>query len=186
MRRVAAVSHATCAFNGCNQPRCRKNRPYCVLHRGRRRPTEDLYEEKVDRSGGPDACHPWRASRNRLGYGLFGHDGETLAIRWAYKQLVGPLTDDEVVRHTCDNPPCQNRRHWRVGAQVDNILDMVTRGRQNRPRGERNVKAKLTVAQVAEIRTKPAGVRGWRLALAREYGVSAGTIYNIRTGRTWL
>jgi DNA-binding CsgD family transcriptional regulator len=140
-----------------------------------------LYESKVDRSGGLDACHLWTASVNEYGYGMFGHDGETLAARWAYKRYVGPLTADEVVRHTCDNPPCQNRGHWLKGTQPQNILDAVSRSRQHRPRGEKNVKAKLTEEQVIAIRSSslPSGL------LMQQFGVSRPTINSIRARITW-
>lgn len=52
-------------------------------------------------------------------------------------------------------------------------------------RGEQNNKAKLTAAQVKEIRSRYAagGVR--KSPLAREYGVSRQAMGNILSGRTW-
>ena len=144
-------------------------------------PVDEQYESKVDRSGGPDACHLWTASVNECGYGLFAHDGETLAARWAYKRYVGPLGPDEVVRHTCDTPACNNRDHWLKGTQPQNIMDAVSRGRQHRPRGEKNVKAKLTEDQVVAIRSS--GLSGPKLA--RQYGVSVPTINSIKKRLTW-
>lgn len=147
--------------------------------------TQQRYEAKVDRSGGPDACHPWTASRNKPGYGLFTHDGDTLAARWAYKHYVGPLADGEHIRHTCDNPPCQNRRHWLTGSNYDNQMDKVERNRQHRPTGTRNPKAILDWESVQRIRSESTGVRGEQIRLAAEYGVSKATISEILRNRIW-
>jgi hypothetical protein len=93
-------------------------------------PPEVRYEAKVDRSGGPDACHPWTASMKK-GYGQLNVDGRSVqAHRWAFKRYIDPtIRDDEYVRHTCDNPPCQNPQHWLKGTNSDNIKDAVARGR---------------------------------------------------------
>lgn len=174
-----------CVTPGCGRPHQSKGLCGRCYQRSRfvpRRPAVDeLYESKVDRSGGPGACHLWTASVNEFGYGLFVHDGETLAARWAYKRYVGPLTADEVVRHTCDTPACNNRDHWLKGTQVQNILDAVERSRQHRPRGEKNVRAKLTEGQVLAIRSSSIPNR----QLAQEYGVSPHTISQIKTRSTW-
>lgn len=37
--------------------------------------TRERFESKVDRSGGPDACHVWIGGTTRRGYGSFGMGG---------------------------------------------------------------------------------------------------------------
>lgn len=173
-----------CPTAGCGRPvLCRGLCSPCYQksRRPRRRTVEERYEVKVDRSAGMDACHPWIASRNVFGYGLFAHDGETLAARWAYRHFIGPLARHEVVRHTCDNRACQNRTHWIKGTQHENVLDAVERSRQHRPAGERNVKAKLTAAQVFEIRASELS----STELTAKYGVSRPTINSVRLRKTW-
>lgn len=85
-------------------------------------------------------------------------------------------TPNEVVQHTCDNPPCVNPAHLIVGTQADNIS---TRPRSGRWFGMST--GKLTPAQVAEIRAsnKP------QIALAKEFNVSQSAISNIITGKTY-
>lgn len=58
---------------------------------------------------------------------------QVLLHRWVMAQALGrPLLPSEVVRHTCDNPPCFLLEHLRLGTQDDNVADMVERGRSNR------------------------------------------------------
>lgn len=145
----------------------------------------ELYEAKIDRSAGPNACHPWMGARSTDGHGFFKRDGQNYAARWGYLRFVGSLEPGEIVRHTCDNPPCQNPRHWLKGTDRDNSDDKVLRGRQHHPVGECNPKAKLTVQVVREIRARlRTGVPASRV-LAAEYGVSPETLRDIRAGRTW-
>lgn len=147
-----------------------------------RQDVERRYQSKVDRSGGPDACHPWAASVNHSGYGHFRADGKMhLAHRWAYTQFVAPLRDDEVVRHSCDNPPCQNLRHLLSGTARDNVRDMHERGRDYDRRGTGNSRAKLTDQQVLEIRASSERTT----VLADRYGVSTQLISTIKLRQTW-
>ena len=52
-------------------------------------------------------------------------------------------------------------------------------------KGEANPWAKLTEAQVIEIRNRPV-VHGSQIQMAREFGVSKSNIGAIRSGRTWV
>lgn len=52
--------------------------------------------------------------------------------RIAYIQHHGlSLEDikDKVVMHSCDNPPCINPAHLKLGTQADNMSDMTVKGR---------------------------------------------------------
>jgi hypothetical protein len=182
-----------CAEDGCEKKA--RTRGLCNAHYEYRRrragfegilsPKQDVdrrYESKVDRSGGLDACHPWTASVNQAGYGHFRASGRMhLAHRWAYARFVVPLEDEEVVRHTCDNPPCQNPRHLLSGSVKDNVQDMMERGRAYDRRGAANSRAKLSEEQVLEIRDSSDSAT----ALASRYGVSTQLISAIRLRQTW-
>lgn len=52
-----------------------------------------------------------------------------LAHRAAWQAVHGPISDDVVVRHKCDNPPCDEITHLEIGSRKDNQQDMVKRGR---------------------------------------------------------
>lgn len=91
----------------------------------------DNFEEKIDRSGGADACHVWTASALPGGYGMFRIMGRTiLAHRLSYL-LAGGALGHAVVMHLCDNPKCVNPAHLRGGTMRDNVMDMLAKGRNN-------------------------------------------------------
>lgn len=92
---------------------------------------------KVDTSGGPDACHPWRIESEKKTYGSFYVNGRTVgAHRWAYEQATGETIPPGMeILHQCDNPPCVNPAHLRVGTHADNMREVRERGNGPRPRG---------------------------------------------------
>jgi hypothetical protein len=74
--------------------------------------------ERIDASGGPDACWPWTGPTHR-GYGVANGPGRrTLrAHRYAYRLAVGPIPEGAQIDHTCHNgtgclggPSCPHRR----------------------------------------------------------------------------
>ncbi|MDF3046723.1 MAG: sle1 [Ornithinibacter sp.] len=140
---------------------------------------------KVDRRS-DEECWPWTAATNEHGYGVIRPEGRrsgpTLKAHRVALQLAGVDVEGQVVRHSCDNPPCVNPLHLTVGSQADNIADMHDRGRGNL--GSVNGQAKLTEAQVVEIRRRVAdGEMKKRLAI--EYGVDPSTITAVIKRKTW-
>lgn len=134
----------------------------------------------VDTSGGPDACWPWIGGAARNGYGVFGTRGTALVVasRFIVERTTGvQLKDDEVVMHLCDNPPCVNVRHLRVGNYSLNAQDAVRKGRM---RGNR----RLTENDVREIRRAPHSTRE-AVRLGARYGVTQSSIWRIWKRTTW-
>ena len=143
---------------------------------------DDRFWSHVRRGPG---CWEWSAHRDRQGYGRLMRDGKNwLAHRYVFVTLNGPT--DGVVRHTCDNPPCVRPSHLLVGTQADNIRDRQERGRHRPGRlsGERHSQAKLTLAQVQDIRSRPR-YRGAVKDIAEEFGVTRATIHRILNGTGW-
>lgn len=157
---------------------------------------------KVDRSGPTPAhcpelgpCHVWLGSTDDKGYGQIREGGKAgrllKAHRVSWALHNGPLADDRVVLHRCDNPPCVRFDHLVDGTQAENSQDAAKKGRlvfQTRPslcpRGERHKSAKLTASDVAEIRRLRIG--GWtQTRLASAFGVTQAAVWNILSGRTW-
>lgn len=92
------------------------------------------FEAKVDRSAGPDACHPWVGARNAKGRGRFKVGGRMeYAHRIAWRLAGHEITEERPhVLHHCDNPPCCNDRHLWDGTHADNMRDMARKGRASR------------------------------------------------------
>ena len=79
-------------------------------------------------------CIEWLWCRSRSGYGQVRHLGKMeKAHRVAFCMSMGiPISEIKglVVMHKCDNRGCVNPDHLSLGTQADNILDMVSKGRQ--------------------------------------------------------
>ena len=149
---------------------------------------DDRFLGKVDiRSAGE--CWPWAGSRNPEGYGNFarvigGRWIQYRAHRYALERTGEIVPKSLLVLHSCDNPSCCNPRHLRVGTNRDNTVDKVSRNRQSRLAGECNPRAKLSEADVREIRRRCENGEKQR-DIAASLGVSHGLIGHVRTGRIW-
>ena len=173
----------------------------------------ERFWSKVDHSGGPTACWPWKAGKFSNGYGAFQVDGAAYgAHRVAYVLAFGPIADGKAVCHHCDNPPCCNAAHFFTGTDLDNIHDRDAKGRtargdraglrvhpERRAQGDRNgsrlhpeclrrgddhPRRKLSSGQVAEIRSRRAAGESSR-SLASTFGVTQSYVWRIITGQTW-
>jgi hypothetical protein len=140
-------------------------------------------------------CWVWIGSSDGKGYGGIrdaGRRGRLLkAHRVSWSMHSGRLTDWMIVCHRCDNPACVRPEHLFVGTQRDNVLDAVSKGRtpakmypERVVRGERHRSAKLTQAQVDEIRSLHGeGVR--QVELAKRFGVTQANISSLLNGKSW-
>lgn len=152
---------------------------------------QERFWAKVDKSG---ECWEWRAGHDTSGYGSFGINRRDTrkAHRFAYECLVGPIPVGLQVLHHCDNRPCVNPAHLFLGTNADNVADKVAKGRQARgksypshhPAGEEHGMARLTAAQVAEIRRLHAAGHSYRV-LAAQFSVDYTHIGRIVKGRSW-
>lgn len=158
----------------------------------------ERYLAKVDRRG-PDECWPWTAARFDKGYGAFRlGNGQLKAHRFGYEAFVGPIGDGLYVCHTCDNPPCQNPKHWFLGTHRDNAHDREAKGRGNhgegplrrplprpgRARGERHGRSPLTASQVREIRALYASGLS-QDAIAARFPISQRAVSKIVLRQSW-
>lgn len=158
------------------------------------------------KTGEPGECWPWTGRHDKDGYGGVGRhmDGVRYqrAHRLAYRLHYGSDPGALLVLHTCDNPPCCNPTHLRLGTVEDNNADMLAKGRERYPtgdehwshrrpdrvaRGERHYSyggvpgrrgishplAKLTDEQVHEMRVRYTAGGITFKALGAEYGVTA-------------
>ena len=150
-----------------------------------RLPLKDKLMLKTEQRGG---CLIWIGHRDRRGYGRIRLNGKwRRAHRVYYELLNGPIPSGAILLHSCDTPACINPAHLAVGTQLSNVQDMLRKRRANKARGEHNAKAKLTSAQVQEIRRRfiPYDRQHGARPLAREFGVSSPSISAIVKREAW-
>src|SRR5258708_3055626 len=127
-------------------------------------------------------CWVWTASTVD-GYGCIGNGAGKVekAHRVSWELHKGSIPEGLCVLHECDNPLCVCPEHLFLGTKKDNSDDMIKKGRDRKVpcRGESNGMAKLTAADVADIRSSAEG----SVALGQKYGVSYKHIWQIRKGR---
>lgn len=130
-------------------------------------------------------CIEWTGAKNPFGYGFYNYCGnKKLAHRLSWELQRGPIPSKICVLHRCDNPKCFNVDHLFLGTLQDNVADREAKGRtasgdrsgartkperhcrgDNHPsrlhpesvkKGSQAANAKLTEADVAEIRRRRA------------------------------
>jgi DNA-binding XRE family transcriptional regulator len=132
-------------------------------------------------------CIEWQGTFTRDGYGQLKDRTRTSrnisAPRFSCELFIGPIPDGCDAMHRCDNRKCVNPVHLRIGTRLDNMRDMVLKGRQ--ARGQKHHGAIFTEEEVLEIR------RRWRRGgvtqkeMARELGVGKTLINAIIKGHIW-
>jgi hypothetical protein len=109
---------------------------------------------------------------------------------YAYTLRYGPIPQGQRVLHHCNVKSCVNWDHLYLGTQKKNIEDARDAGLLRPPRGRTinagtsNAQAKLTPAQVAEMRELSIA-RTPRAELAGRYAVSRSQVQRILTGKRW-
>lgn len=74
-------------------------------------------------------CWLWAGGRSR-GYGMVRWRGEHIGAHVAaYRLTRGPVPEGMEVCHTCDVRRCVRPDHLFPGTRSDNMVDMVTKGR---------------------------------------------------------
>lgn len=94
------------------------------------RPAVERFWEKVSR-GAAGACWIWRGWKTTGGYGQLTLPGDqkVMAHRFSYELHFGPIADGLFACHRCDNPSCVNPAHLFLGTHLENMRDMIAKGR---------------------------------------------------------
>lgn len=109
-------------------------------------------------------CWLWTGgSLGSMGYGAFSPAGATFKVRgvvyahrFAYEHFVGPVPAGLCVLHRCDTPPCVNPDHLFLGTQLENVRDMMAKGRDRFGFGGGHLHSRV-VAQSGVSGEVPAG-----------------------------
>ena len=142
-----------------------------------------------------DDCIEHKGCKLPNGYGKIGRNSKTwLAHRYAWFAAKGPIPEGMHVCHTCDNRACINVNHLFLGTRVDNMQDMIAKGRAKfvglqspnyrypKPKyGSDNPRAKINQQIADEIRAAP----GLDREIAIAFGVSPATVWRVRAGISW-
>lgn len=77
-------------------------------------------------------CWEYQGGKNNIGYGMIrDEDKMRTAHRVSYEEHNNvKIPKYMCVCHTCDNPICVNPKHLWLGTMMDNINDMIQKGRQ--------------------------------------------------------
>ena len=182
-----------CTRDGCTRKLAYRGAALCRRHYDERTDKRsyvqgglsDRFWHYVDLSD-PDGCWLWTGTQDGKGYGLVW-DGE----KNRYAHVVAWEMDREeavppgaVIRHFfCDTPLCVRGSHLESGTHADNVADKVSKDRQ--ARGGSHGLARLTEAQVREIRRAYATGAWSQRRLARRFGVTQPNIQSIVNRNTW-
>lgn len=137
---------------------------------------ESLAERFWSKVTKTDGCWMWKASLHRQGYGFFKVGQKNmLAHRVAYWLTTGKLLPPDMkLLHSCDTPGCVNPDHLSEGTQLDNVMDMIYKGRHVGSR-------KITDEQVQAIRNDTRS----QVVIEREYGLAHGAVSRIKSGTSY-
>lgn len=129
----------------------------------------------VDKAGEGD-CWNWTGQRNTDGRGRLHL--ALAAHRISFELHKGPIPDDKVVLHACDNPLCVNPAHLSVGTQKENLTDAAAKGRMGPKR------RKLSQLDVDTIRQRYlSGDPSPRIA--GDYNINPSHVTRLVRGDRW-
>ena len=124
-------------------------------------------------------CIEWTGYTSSSGYPNFKIGKVNYsAHRVAREYFYGPIPENLLVRHTCDNRRCINPAHLAIGTHQQNMSDMRERGR----------------ARPGNRKLKPDDVKAMRLAresgskindIAKAFGVSKSTASKVCSGAAY-
>ena len=149
-------------------------------------PVNKRFWARVTKAG-IDECWLWTGGKNIYGYGMLRTErlaARKGAHRFSWEMHNGPIPEGMQVLHRCDVRNCVNPAHLFLGTNEENTADKVAKGRQRGPRGENQPFARLTEAQVRQIRE----LHGNGLsngAIGQHFGVGAEAISKIIRRVNW-
>lgn len=134
-------------------------------------------------------CIEHMGYKNKDGYGRVSYKGKaTGAHRKAWILANGNIPVGMNVLHRCDNPACVKIEHLFLGSQLDNVKDMLSKGRNRKSTAIRKSDgkpshAKLSTEQIVIAKQMLSqGVK--QITIGNLLGVSQPCISAIKRGVT--
>lgn len=133
-------------------------------------------------------CWYWIGPIDPAGYGLWCYKTKPRkAHRISYALFNGDFERTKKILHKCDSRNCVNPEHLFIGTQLDNVRDMISKGRHKFPErkyGEDNPLSKLTNKKIEEAKNlRNAGLSYKKIG--KEMGFSTMAIFRVLTERSW-
>ncbi len=128
------------------------------------------------------ACWEHDAPSPTTGYGRFTLNGKRMdAHRASWMMHFGEIGSLWVL-HKCDNRACVRPDHLFLGTQIENMMDMITKGRG--ARGERSGLSVLCDANVIDIRRRKATGESAK-KIGEMYAITAAHVQQICRRLRW-
>lgn len=136
-------------------------------------------------------CWLWKGARQKRGYGLFticglpNHHRTAKAHRLMWEIFnTASLLPGSVIMHTCDNPPCVNPWHLKLGTTLENVQDRDRKGRRTAMRGTTNARAYMNEEIVLRARKMDQDGMPVR-EIARQLDIPYSAMWSAIRGKTW-
>lgn len=134
-----------------------------------------------------NVCWEWQGITTDFGYGIAHVKSKNMpAHRLSYILFISPIPDGLFVLHDpvlCNNPPCVNPNHLRIGTKQDNAQDSIIAG--TKIIGVHHHSAKFTDDDVRAIRQQYAQGQSSMEDIADDRHVGFLTIRNMIRADGW-
>lgn len=127
---VRSPEGGLCTIDGCEREYLARG--WCATHYRRWHKYGDPHAVKQQQFSSPEEsfaartewrgdCLIWTGGRHKFGYGVISVDGETtVAHRYAWERVNGPIPEGTEIDHACHTPACVNVEHLRPATSSQN------------------------------------------------------------------
>jgi hypothetical protein len=126
-------------------------------------------------------CWQWKGVCTSSGHGQIGSKG---AHRFSYERYKGNIPEGIYVCHHCDNPGCVNPDHLFLGTPLDNMQDMIKKGRDRKAKGETSGTHKLKEKDIKNIRKLSKEGKNYK-EISEIFGIHRSTVGQIVRNERW-